>query len=153
VTGGPIIRIREVSPRFASRHGCIRSWRLLHVWPSYNELIKYSLTFFFKSREPTEVPAEEEGGPPRMEPANAGDDHAPAHPRGHGSSPAQWLSVTIRPEPSLAIDLSSRRVRLAQWPLDRVRQGKPLAASADAVDAVADVVTAESVFPAVRGKP
>jgi hypothetical protein len=64
-----------------------------------------------------------------VEPANAGYIHAP--PLNHAATAAVLRSGYLSqsdPNHPLAIDLSSRWVRLAQWPLDGARQGQPLAA-------------------------
>jgi hypothetical protein len=79
--------------------------------------------------QPVEAPAGEEGSPIELDPANAGFVHAPSI--GHAATAAVLRSGQLTHAGSdgvLAVDLSSARVRLAQWLLDGVRQGQPLAA-------------------------
>jgi septal ring factor EnvC (AmiA/AmiB activator) len=82
-------------------------------------------------RQTVTPPPDEAGSPLTVDPANAGFMHAPSL---NQAATAAVLRSGYRALPGeqdtrpFAVDLSSRRVRLAEWLLDGVRAGQPLGA-------------------------
>jgi hypothetical protein len=81
------------------------------------------------ARQPAPVPPLEAGSPLTLDPANAGFVHAPSL---NQAAAAAVLRAGYRAfgggqaSHPFAVDLSSRRLRQAEWLLDGVRQGQPL---------------------------